>query len=221
VGIGLGIFAGLVVLGVIYLYTQTKDRWNWSRIMKRSLIGIGALITLPVVGILGYLGYDEINDQLNSRPSLVSGIGGVNLGEKVSDVAFKFRLQEITTKQDRDLKQYAIADSNLLIVSYEKSGTVDLIVINCTNFGAKNYTNTYCYESSENILKRYGAKNVDIYCEADSKAIGKQDFSPARLYDVDKYGLSFGLELNLVESVAIQKPNSPVSNHWVLCNSQK
>ena len=45
---GIGIFLGLCFCGFIYLYTQTKDRWNWSKLCK---ILVYVVITPIVLGL--------------------------------------------------------------------------------------------------------------------------------------------------------------------------
>ena len=47
--VGEGIFYGLVSLGIIYLYIQTKDRWNWKKIVFRFFGGIIGLVLIAVL----------------------------------------------------------------------------------------------------------------------------------------------------------------------------
>lgn len=216
-GIGIGIFSGLVVLGMIYLYTQTKDRWDWSRLMKYLLTGISILIALPVAIILGYFGYDEIKDRVSSRPSLVSGIDGINLGDKISDIAFKYKLKEYYARPGNDGQQFLIEDTNLSIYRLEKANTVSVILISCEMTEVKKFNSTFCNKSSEDILKKYGEKNVKVYCDEDSKSQKNYDEAPSRVYDVRQYGLSFGLKLNKVEWVIIDKPDDELFKGRTLC----
>ena len=74
---GTGLFSGLVTLGIIYLYTQTKDRWNWILISKLSplffiliseiyLVSSGSLLLVNRVNIpnegLKVDGYDVLKN---------------------------------------------------------------------------------------------------------------------------------------------------------------
>ena len=45
--IAFSIFLAAVFLGVIYLYINTRGRWNWPRITKRALVILGVLIAIP------------------------------------------------------------------------------------------------------------------------------------------------------------------------------
>ena len=38
ISVSVGIFFGAVFLGLIYLYVNTRERWNWSRIAKRTMV---------------------------------------------------------------------------------------------------------------------------------------------------------------------------------------
>jgi hypothetical protein len=54
---GTGIFLAGLVIGLVMLYGQTKDRWNWQKITKYAGITIGVIIFIPVA----YL-YHESNN---------------------------------------------------------------------------------------------------------------------------------------------------------------
>ncbi len=59
--VGDGIFLSSVFLGTIALFIATKDRWNWHKIVVRSLIGIVAIIAIGGTWIYGW-------DLYNGRP---------------------------------------------------------------------------------------------------------------------------------------------------------
>jgi len=82
-GIGIGIFLGLVFIGTTYLYTQTRDSWNWRKIWKWIGVGILALIVIPLaVGSIVWV-YSSISDYYASKPKVISSLHGLNLGEKL------------------------------------------------------------------------------------------------------------------------------------------
>ena len=41
---GTGIFLSGLIIGLVMLYGQTKDRWNWSKIFRNLILGLLSLI---------------------------------------------------------------------------------------------------------------------------------------------------------------------------------
>ena len=41
---GTGIFLSGLIIGLVMLYGQTKDRWNWSKIFRNLILGLMTLI---------------------------------------------------------------------------------------------------------------------------------------------------------------------------------
>ena len=153
--IGFGIFGGLVVLGIIYLYTQTKDRWNWSKIAKRSLIALGVIVAIPIAGIVISIGYGKIAGYIESQPKALSNYGGLTLGEKVTDVEFRSKLEDMTKPDDKDHKRFAVTGTNLLFDTKDNSGKVDKIIINCQDGDTDTVNGVSCYDNSEKIFDQY------------------------------------------------------------------
>ena len=54
VNVGTAIFLASVVLGTIYLFGITKDRWKWPTIVKRLAIGGVALLVIATAAFLGW-----------------------------------------------------------------------------------------------------------------------------------------------------------------------
>ena len=84
---GTGLFCGLVILGVIYLYTQTKDRWNWKKIVF-SMIGI-LLILLGIFWLSLWLPKQLTPNAGVDKPKLITSSDGISLGDTLADVEFK------------------------------------------------------------------------------------------------------------------------------------
>ncbi|MFC1567823.1 hypothetical protein ACFL3K_01295 [Pseudomonadota bacterium] len=95
--VGLGIFLGLFFCGVIFLYSQTKDRWNWGkgRNILLCLVGIPIALGLIVAGVV------FLNEIYEKQPQVITTLKGIQLGEKLQDVIFKHG------KPDRESVQYA------------------------------------------------------------------------------------------------------------------
>src|SRR5690348_5920371 len=83
--VGLGLFLGLSFCGLIYLFVQTKDRWNWAQARKIILIGIGTLVLLAALSIAGLTSYEYYQH----LPIVITEFQGLKLGDTLSDACFK------------------------------------------------------------------------------------------------------------------------------------
>lgn len=79
--LGTGIFLSAILLGLVWLYTATKDRWNWK---KLTLWPMGILFGLAMVGGGGLY----VNDWIENRPYKETGFWGIQLGASPADVKF-------------------------------------------------------------------------------------------------------------------------------------
>src|SRR5262245_9223473 len=75
--LGTAIFLSTVILSLVILYGLTRDRWRWGRI----LIGLIVTVLLVVAGMVGLFWYQMQPD----RPSKLTALWGIGLGEKESD----------------------------------------------------------------------------------------------------------------------------------------
>ena len=82
---GFGIFCGLVFCGLIYLYTQTKDRWNWGKLKKIILW----IVLIPIILGLIWGGVNYLIEKNENRPKILTEFKNVKLGEDFSDVVFR------------------------------------------------------------------------------------------------------------------------------------
>ena len=166
-GIGIGIFLGLATLGIIYLYAQTKDRWNWVKIAKRVGIAILVLISIPVVLLGGSLLYDGANNYINNRPKQVTSIEGISLGEKFSEVEFRYDVKEMPKNSDAVERAYEInGNDHLAFYVSRATNKVHRIVYLCRDNKYQSINGISCTDTSETILGKFGVKNVEIYCRA-------------------------------------------------------
>jgi hypothetical protein len=88
---GTGLFLGLVFCGTIFLYSQTKDRWNWSKLKKIGkwlAITLIALIIISIVYI--YINNKEEKAQtIWESPKITNELMGIKLNDSFKDVQFK------------------------------------------------------------------------------------------------------------------------------------
>jgi hypothetical protein len=80
--LGTGIFLAAVVLGLVLLFGQTKDKWNWKKIILIP-------VCLYVLGVGGIILYDKASDEYKNRVVKQTEFLGIALGDSISDVKFK------------------------------------------------------------------------------------------------------------------------------------
>jgi len=216
---GTGLFSGLVTLGIIYLYTQTKDRWNWKKIVF-SIIGIFLLL----VGIfLISLWWPKLTSQMSNddKPTLITSYDGISLGDTLADVEFKkgkLKTREEFFKnkiEDKSDDMYII-DKSFGFYTDLKGKTVTAIVKGCNSDESYSIkiNGIYCGDSSEKIIERFG-KDVEVKCEVNPN----RSESPTRFYDASKYGVRYQLSENKVKAFRIYPPSeiSGESKNWKIC----
>jgi hypothetical protein len=81
-GLGTGIFLASIVLGLVLLYGQTKDRWRWKKIVLRTLLGIFALASATA---LFFWTYSKYENRVIAQTEFLS----ISLDDKAADVKFK------------------------------------------------------------------------------------------------------------------------------------
>jgi len=202
--IGFGIFLGLFFCGLIYLYTQTKDRWNWAKRCKSVFVVLGVLISLGLISIGGIFLYDYYQ----GIPKVITEFKGVKLGESLSDVTFKLGNPE---KVKNEWYGYSSPDRGVKI----QDGKVSFITYFCKNSDYTKLNGIKCNSSGDTIFKRFG-KDVRVLCD-----MGKErDDKLIRAYDVMKYGTRYYLYTNLVYRMGITSPEtlkSSIGTRWDHC----
>ncbi len=244
---GIGIFLGLFFCGVIYLYTQTKDRWNWKKLWRIMFYVITTPIAIGLIiwgGLFLYSIYEEM-------PKLVTSYKGVKLGESLNDVSFKLgKFEEF----DEWVINYETEKLNKLEKNTQEYGNKfkevhDLIVQKQENkLKNKGNDGDYIEPSIRLIIKIVDNKviHIDYLCEdhdySSVNSIGCKSsgdeildkFSnevrilcssdkdnSERVYDTLKYGVRYFLKRNVVTSIVITEPKtleSYIGNHWVKCD---
>ena len=83
--LGLAIFLSSLILGLIFLFHSTKDRWNWKKIMKIASI---ILLLLLIIFSLYYYFFLLSNNSSFQKPSQATEFWGIKLGSSADDVKF-------------------------------------------------------------------------------------------------------------------------------------
>lgn len=212
-GIGLGLFFGFVVVGLVYLYVSTKEQWNWSKIIKRTSLILGGLFTLFILLAGGFLAKSKWWD---ARPLLITQLVGVSIGEKLTDVFFKhgdFKRESKADPNDKSREDYENTDKHIFLTV--KDGTVRTVLYDCQEPDYKSMNGIACGDSGETIKEKFGER-VRILCGKEKTDNGKF----VRVYDVVDYGTRYFLHMNKVVALLIATPKdlqSFVGLNWDKC----
>jgi len=76
-GLGAGILLSAMVIGLVLLYGQTRDRWRWKKVFLTALV---VTVTIACVA----WAYSEYENRIMAQSEFLS----ISLGSKVSDVRF-------------------------------------------------------------------------------------------------------------------------------------
>ena len=83
--LGLAIFLSSLILGIIFLFHSTKDRWNWKKIIKFTSI---ILLSLLIIFSFYYLFFLNSNTVSYKKPTKATSFWDINLGDSKEDVIF-------------------------------------------------------------------------------------------------------------------------------------
>lgn len=217
---GFWIFAGIVVIGLIYLYTKTYQRWNWKKIVLWVLGGISAPILILLIYIFGK---DLLPNEFGSKAppnqkGVITSLDGVSIGDKLSDIEFKkgklTDYDKNNNKSGFDIKH--LNDYSVIYLDPGKD-TVRGFGILCSKapIDFTKFNGIGCGDSGEKIADKFG-KDLTILCEVEKSS---PDSNPMRSYSVNKYGTRYILALNSVIGIRIDevsdKPDSKKS--WKAC----
>lgn len=222
--VGTGIFLGCVVLGVTYLYVKTREVWNWKKIAKRTLIGVvGATVACVIFAILAIA-----IDEMPKRPSPVTEINGIALGEKTSDVFFK-KGKFSLTNVDEESGVISYSDNEKLEeLSFKtKDDTVIEVGFTCHDISFAIVNGVHCGDRGDEIQAKFN-DTLDVLCEKSrlaSETLDTQNapgrFDPQiRLYVVKKYNTIYVLQTNTVAYFTIASPErieEKLGKHWGPC----
>lgn len=232
--LGTGIFLAALFLGIVYLYINTRDRWDWKKIAKRFFLGIIALILVLVVGagvtdLYNYLTQDKDLSAKNEDVGLVTTLEKISLGEKISDIEFKLAVKNITPKSDKaDEAEYQLSNEPRLKFYVDKTSKLVSRVYFVCDKDSTAYPNLYsfnihgvkCGASSETISSIYKPKNIRVLCYFKEEGNDDSIVNSVRSYDIPKYGLRYILDTNTVVAVLVASPEkieSSLGKHWKTC----
>lgn len=226
--IGLGVFLGLVFCGLIYLYCQTKDRWNWTKASKVLLAALGIPATLGLISIAGiYLyGYYQALPKNQEPPQVITEFKDIKLSESLSDAAFKVGVPTKVgtapvSQQLKGIETYMF--SSFSVEATIRNNKVESVTYSCAvNQSDLTFLNgIMCGEKGDVILRKFnGDVRVLCHIKAEQKGPWSDYELLGRVYDVVKYGTRYYLTQNSVNAMEILSPEnlkSAVGIEWDKC----
>ncbi len=200
--IGLGIFLGLFFCGLIYLYTQTIDRWNWTRASKAVSATLAVMTLLGLISLGGIFLYHRYQ----GLPKVINEFKKLKLGESLSDATFRIGIpgrfsivsptgNEETYVFNPSHVQATLRNDKIVRISYQCTE-------NKPDFTSLN--GIICGDSGEKILASFD-KEVRVLCPIrDKQEKPWPDYqSVRRVYDVVKYGTRYELVKNSVFAMEV------------------
>jgi hypothetical protein len=209
---GLWIFASVALFSLVFLYTKTKDEWDWKKIINISWkIGL-VIVLLPVVLISIFGGVDEVNKYLDNRPKVANSYGAVKLGDKYSDVNFNSPLTKVDKYSNKDISVYSY-DKRAQVAFLNSTKKLIEITQYCNVVGSGFVPDFLpingigCYSTAKDILDRYGKSKVRVLCEDEAKIkAGNGIVINTRVYDVPEFGVRHLLMSNQLLSIDLMDP---------------
>ncbi len=194
--LGTGVFLGSLFLGTVLLYLWTREVWNWRKVLKRLALASTALVLLVVAGVIGSFVYEKWRD----RPQVVTGMLGVGLGERMSDVIFRqgeYSRRPPKTGADHNIEHYLNEERRVLL--RVKDGKVVAIWYFCKDSGDYgSVSEIYCGDKGEKILERFGEK-TRVLCSKENQY--------RRAYEVATLGIRYSLVQNKVTTFSAANRN--------------
>jgi len=192
--------AGIFLLAFVILFAVTKDRWNWMKIFKRTLIwGIG--------GIAVTLGALYTYSNISNLPKKTTEYMGIKLTDTMDDVKFKKGTETISIDKNTNTQVWTYKFPNNFAGEvdpqygiYWRGNKIRLIF--CMTPQTQKY---YCENvngisiggNSHNIFEKIG-KNYE-------SSVNKE--KTERIYSYREYNNHFMLEKDMITALGIYNPD--------------
>lgn len=197
--LGTGVFLAALCFGIIFLYSKTKDRWNWKKIsLITGLSTLGPLILIIV--------WIYANEWIDDLPKVQNEYAGIQLGQSSADVIFlkgkpyKKATKPMECKCDSiylyiDTSSYANRDP--LTVRFKNDTVVGVIQYwHPSSYGYENIQGIDKNTSIERVKEKFGTPDTIIFSENNTE----------RRWFYNKYHVRFGFEKGVVSNIGIFKP---------------
>lgn len=182
--LGTGIFLSAILLGLVWLYVATKDRWNWKKVI---LWPMAILFGIVVTGSAGFY----VNDWIESRPHKETGFWGIELGASRADVKF---IKGDTPYESDDPERwvYKTDDNIYYFVSFKDGRVRDIMAADLKGYTPK-LQGIGSYSSFEDVVEKFGQPS-DVSSSKDGLR---------RWFSFAKFNVGVAMEKNVVEAIAV------------------
>ncbi len=244
--LGTGVFLSGFFLGFVWLYVVTKDRWNWSKVIKRTMV---VAVSIAAIGGGGLYLYHLYSNRLKAPLAMK----GVNLGESLSELEFRFGKIELESTHAIRALTAALAQSggsnspdyqriqstiesykadDAKVASGKATEQIYLIDGNRVSIvdGKVSYVSHECdtassdYESVNGVqCGATSARIREVYGDELRIMCTKTEFEgdvPRRAYDSIRYGVRYSLAKDSVYRILIATPSGldlHVGTSWHNC----
>jgi hypothetical protein len=207
---GAGVFLGLCVIAVVWVYSGTKDRWRWGRIARIGGGILASVVAIFVLTGLGAWGYSSWKEGRNEVPKSVKGVA---LGDSRTDLQFKFgeRVKPVHDKNGAPEPDELLisGDSMFVGVTLEGDRTVGAWSACRDGFDSYDINQIRCGETGDAITKRFGTE-MERWCKPSDLQI--------RAYVVQRYQVAYSLREDKVQGFLIGRDaDFSIRKEWRPC----
>jgi len=203
---GTAIFFGAVMVAIAILYSTTKDRWNWKKIIKRAgFIPLGLVVLWALLAL-----YFTISSKIENRPKKQTELKDVKLGSSKQDIIFLKGKPNLTTEdlvKEFERRKLPISDKEKIrdFISYEnlditfEQDKATFITSTCKrDYDYSSVNGIECGDNISNIEKKLGKTNL-VECSKDFLT---------RIYSFPKYQTAYILTQNSVTGFVVYNDES-------------
>lgn len=153
------------------------------------------------------------------KPTPATSLKGINLGDKESDVQFRYEGFEVSKSlfaSTRGHETYLTNEIQRLEVTTHYDRTVYITYVCNDNLDQQSLSNIRCGDPSEKIMKRFPTQDISILCYNNDRSDG------FRFYDaIEKYNIGYFLKHNKVAAFIVAAKNyDPDGNKFILCKNK-
>lgn len=188
-------------------------------VIKRIFKWLFFIFLGVILIFFSFISYEKYIAYEASKPKLLTGFSGIELGQKLPDVLFKNKgFKNIPMEKDSSLGESSYENS--------ESGTsffvTDNLVVHINQYCKEKFdflvlNNISCNSSGEEIVSKYG-KDLLVQCLIDKT---EKYYIEHRVYDISKYGVRYHLFSNKVAAMTVASPEkikSYTGTNWKPCD---
>jgi len=202
--LSLSILLSSIILGLVVLYVNTKDRWKWAKILK---LVIAIPLSLALIAVAGVFLYTKISD----RPRKQTEFWQISLSDTKEDVLFK-KGKPIEEESD-NLWSYII-EVGMYIVGFYDGKVIEIAYTDISNksnpfaefLPGPTIQGIGFNESSDAVTRKFGSP----------ASIVESKKGLARMYYFPQYNVWFTLEKDSVRVYGIYNPEYAAQAHLVV-----